>query len=575
MVNVLRKENFSLSSIDKLYLLMMAVLFIFVAYNRSTDFIVCEVLLLAVYMILSIKLDKWQVTYPLFLFLAIILGIFSFELIGFLFPDATFLLTNTDSARYLVSALIQSEAAIIAIVVTLSLVAVQQTSSSYSTRVIDLFKDPRRNPNFFILIFAYVLCIMSNSFLLKIIKSQSFDKPIVTTSIEIGIWISCILFIFLLFALIPYISRTLEMFKPSTLIRLLSENISKESIESAIVLENSNNMDRSGQIKPINDTIQPIVDVLQGSIKSYDYETTRYGLRIIESKTIQILGDKSYDHTYKEAITNRIIDYLKIIGILATKQEMERTVNDTVKTFLIIYNCLIETEIHQPIDALISVLLNIGEQTINAKLDNSTISILKTLNEIGIKSIEKNHNEISQKVIGSIVKIALENISVENSPTAQQILYSNVCNYAIQSIGKIGEKIAEKEWDLELIMLEQGLDQIGESLIEYTVNKEKLKFLLHILLHTVYSISQKLLVNDIKYLILDVASEIHSIGIKAFKKNSEVTRYSIDLLNRLIGDIIRHDLQDTSKLNDYGLYGHIHKLRDELHTLVDGTSEQS
>jgi hypothetical protein len=574
MVNVLKKENFPLLFIDKFYILMMSILFIFVAYNKSTYFIVCEVLLSIVYMILSIKLDKWQVTYPLFLFLAIILGIFSFELIGFLFPDATSLLTNIDNARYLISALIQSEAAIIAIVITLSLVAVQQTSSSYSTRVIDLFKDPRRNPDFFILILAYILCIMSNLFLLKIIKSQISEESIVTKSIEIGIWISCILFIFLLFSLIPYISRTLEMFKPSTLIMLLSENISKESIESAIVLENSNNMDISGQIKPINDTIQPIVDVLQGSIKSYDYETTRYGLRIIESKTIQILRDESYDHTSKEAITNRIIDYLKIIGILATKQEMERAVNDTVKTLLIIYNCLIEKEIHQPIDALISVLLNIGEQTINAKLDNSTISILKTLNEIGIKSIEKNHNEISQKVIGSIVKIALENISVENSPTAQQILYSNICNYAIQSIGKIGEKIAEKEWELELIMLEQGLDQIGESLIKSTVNKEKLEFLLRILLHTLYSIFQKLLANDSKYLMFDVASEIHSIGTKAFKKNSEMTRYSIELLTRLIRDIMSHDLPDTSKFNDYGLYDHIHKLIDDL-TVVNGASEQS
>lgn len=575
MVNVLKKENFPLLFIDKLYLLMMTVLFIIIPYNKSTDFIVCEVLISIVYIILSIKLDKWQVTYPLFLFLAITLGIFSFELIGFLFPDANYLLTNIDNARYLVSALIQSEAAIIAIVVTLSLVAVQQTSSSYSTRVIDLFKDPRRNPDFFVLIIAYILCIMSNSFLLKIIRSQSLDESIVTKSIEIGIWIACILFIFLLFALIPYVSRTLEMFKPSTLIRLLSENISKESIESAIVLENSNNMDRSGQIKPINDTIQPIIDVLQGSIKSYDYETTRYGLKIIENKTTQILRGESYDHTSKEAIANRIVDYLKIIGILATKQEMERTVNDTADKLLVIYGCLIENKIHQPIDTLISALVIIGEQTINEKLDNSTVYILKILNNIGIKLIEENHNEIAQKVISSIVRIALENISVENSPTAQQIWYSNVCNYAIQSIGKIGEKIAEKKWELELIMLEQGLDQIGESLIEYTVNKRKVEFLLRILLHTLYSIFQKLLVNDSKYLMFDVASEIHSIGTKAFKKNSEMTRYSIELLTRLIRDIMSHDLPDTGKFNDYGLYDHIHKLRDELLTLVDGASEQS
>jgi len=45
-----------------------------------------------------------------------------------------------DIARYLLSALVQSLAAIIAIVVTLTLVAVQLTASAYSPRVIDIFK---------------------------------------------------------------------------------------------------------------------------------------------------------------------------------------------------------------------------------------------------------------------------------------------------------------------------------------------------------------------------------------------------------------------------------------------------
>ncbi len=45
-----------------------------------------------------------------------------------------------DNERYLISALVQSLAATIALVITLSLVAVQLAAQSYSARVIDVYK---------------------------------------------------------------------------------------------------------------------------------------------------------------------------------------------------------------------------------------------------------------------------------------------------------------------------------------------------------------------------------------------------------------------------------------------------
>src|SRR5271157_1093112 len=58
--------------------------------------------------------------------------------------------TNTDSARYLLSTLVQSEAAIVAIAISLSLVAMQLAVSLYSSRIMEIFK---KNP----LIWAFLL----------------------------------------------------------------------------------------------------------------------------------------------------------------------------------------------------------------------------------------------------------------------------------------------------------------------------------------------------------------------------------------------------------------------------------
>lgn len=466
-----------------------------------------------------------------------------------------FFQTDADSARYLISTIIQSEAAIIAIVFTLSLIAVQQTTSTYSSRVIDIFNNYKKNKPFFILLCAYIICIAFSALLLKVIKNENVVPPF----IEHFIWIVYALFILLIIALIPYIKFTLNMFKPITLIELLSKNISRQSIESAIKLENSKNVDQNGQVKPIDDTIQPIVDILQGSMTSYDYETSGYGLRIIETKAIQILRDENCDFTCKEAIAIRIINSIKIVGLIAVKQEMERTVNDTVDALLNIHSSLNIIKIDKAIDSIVSVLQNIGEKTTNGKLENSTVYVLEALSEIGIKSIDADRKEITQKVITSIVIITLDEIIIENSPVAYQTLDSAVCKNAIKYLRSIGEKIPE-EWELETSMLIKGYVLIGESLIENTVIKRNTEYILTTVLLGLHSTAKNL------NLISDVASEIYSIGIKAFNRYRGATDSSLDMLNQLIKDISKLDPLNTNM--EYN-----QRLKDEIDKQISDIKE--
>ena len=90
------------------------------------------------------KLVQWisdltQSQYNICFGLFIVLGVSLLILALDLFFDDSFHI-DKDSARYLLSALVQSQAAIVAIVVTLTLVAIQLVVSSYSLRAIDIFK---------------------------------------------------------------------------------------------------------------------------------------------------------------------------------------------------------------------------------------------------------------------------------------------------------------------------------------------------------------------------------------------------------------------------------------------------
>lgn len=520
----------------KAYLLMMIIMFFSVAYNRFIYFVLIGTLLLSIYIIFKIKLDqifKTKLTQRIvhYILLLVLSGITVYFI-----REATFDHTDADSASSFIGLIVQSEAAIIAIVVTLSLVAVQQTSSSYSARVINIFKDGKRNPDFFILMGTYAFCIIYGAYLIKIIEIPSSGNTIVDPSFENYIWFLYASFIFSLLALGSYILDTLEMFKPSVLIKVLSENISKEAIESAIKLENSNNVDERGKIQPINDTIQPIIDVLQGSMMTYDYETTRYGLRIVENKAIQILKDKNYDSTYKEAIANRIIDYITVVGDIAVKQKMERTVIDTYQILLNIENVLIDEKIYSPIPTIVYSLKKIGGDSSNegSMLDSSIVAI-NLLQKNGEIMIENDNKNIVREVIDSIGEIGADATIIQNKGSSKFI------DCVIESLEKLGEKVARKKWVLETGNVTACLGTIGEKLIENEPITREIQYLEMRLLSSLSLIARVAIDQDFQKPVYGVSAVITNIGISASDKNiflANQTKECLDGIHTLLPDLL-------------------------------------
>jgi uncharacterized membrane protein len=100
--------------------------------------------------------------------------------------------TEPTSARYMLSALVQSQAAILAIVVSLTLIAVQLTASTYSPRVIRIF---RENPDMWALLILYGLSIFYGLLVLKLIRGDADSSQIVifNSSLE-----ACITYVYAL-----------------------------------------------------------------------------------------------------------------------------------------------------------------------------------------------------------------------------------------------------------------------------------------------------------------------------------------------------------------------------------------
>jgi hypothetical protein len=79
-------------------------------------------------------------------------------------PEFSSNTTDADSARYMVSTFIQSQATVFVLVVTISLIIVQQTASFYSIRLV---KDSLTNLDFIIVSLIYIFTILYEAWVLR------------------------------------------------------------------------------------------------------------------------------------------------------------------------------------------------------------------------------------------------------------------------------------------------------------------------------------------------------------------------------------------------------------------------
>lgn len=320
--------------------------------------------------------------------------------------------TNEESARLLLSALIQSEATIIALVITLTLVAVQLTASSYTPRVANIFAS---SPHMYLLLGIYIVSIAYSAILLQLVTGIGGIVPA-----HMEFWISGAywLTIFLGFALIPYIFYVLESFRPEMFIQRMSGHVTK-----ATILQQEK-----------NDFLNLIFDVTHNSIMKYDTATIRSGLNLV---TIQMNNQVSEKNTLGE--------------------------NSEIVT---IYGAHLERCARQAIDLhdeeMLSILLDqfesIGTHCARNKFDNPTLQIITIISDveklIDVKNIPGSLNRV-RELIRSIGKISIENKFLE-TPGRIMFCQDTIAKHAIDKI------TPQDKYSLYSEILENSVDSLTE-----------------------------------------------------------------------------------------------------------------
>jgi len=279
-----------------------------------------------------------------------------------------------DNARYLLSAIVQSEAAIIAVVVSLSLVAVQ-LASGHSPRMMALFRQSRSLWLLLLLYIASMLITLAvlgtvGGHVLVLVWGDTFvlrGVPPVQWGVALAYALAAACFI----ALVPYIYSMLGMLSPSRLIGALASEITPErTVDYVRSLWGHEGtpaevFERVG--KWGDDPFQPLVDMVSSSMMRYDHATARDGVDAIVDKVETLLEEGSIEENYKEDIAMQVWYHLNELGMLAARLESNA--------------------------ALIGVadaLRAIGKMAVKKKFRDTAYWVVEALGNIGERAAEKN-----------------------------------------------------------------------------------------------------------------------------------------------------------------------------------------
>ena len=360
---------------------------------------------------------------------------------------------NQDNARYTLSSLIQGEAAIVAIVITLTLVAIQQTSSLYSTRLIDIIK--YKNPDFWILLVVY---IGSMIYELSILISLNDD-----VILKGHIFFAYVSGLFSLITLFPYMLNTIDLLKPSTMMAFLAEKITKDNIlyfmdndiNSFISLYNRDFVYKDTDPKNYKDPVLPLVDLINSSLMKYDYDTSRNCLYIITNHSLDILNNTVEDTDFNQ-ICALLTKHFFNIGKLAIYKGDEECASLVMSCFFSIEEIIIKNHTDR-------------------HFSSGTIYVIERVGKLGEIAAEQNNTGLIVTAI-SYIKYNIDQSFENNMIYLQKIITI--------SIGKIGEKCIEyRVRDISTYILEPLLriitiafkEKFNEKLAETVEYKDKYK----------------------------------------------------------------------------------------------------
>ncbi len=449
---------------------------------------------------------------------------------------------NSKNPNNIIGLLIQTEAAVIAVIVSLTLVAIQLAAQTYSARVIGII---RGNKLFLSVISSYIFTIIYGIALVIVIDNSN-NSLIIPYLILIEYYISIWLFI----ALVPLFISILNSLKPSRMIDMLIGGINNKKLKNAFVKkekaskkreDKKNKLDSEMEflnykqimkIKPNiradEEPIQPVIDIIQSSIIKNDFETITHGLKKLDYETIKVVNHLQNNED-KEIILNLMLTYLTRLGIQAIERENEDVIIEIVELMNKFTRIAIIKSLTDPLILSADSYSKICGISIKKGLENPSGILSYSLGNVGQSASKKKIKHLTIRTTNSLIKIGRSAITLD---------FDDSVFSTTNSIGKM-VKNAPKSFKIRII----SINYIGEA-GKYFINKQNDQFSKYVLIRlqniglNTTKDDDLLSLNEVSKNLLDISN------ITLEQKSNELTLYCGNILIKIAISCIVNGLEE-------------------------------
>ena len=416
-----------------------------------------------------------------------------------------------DNARSILCTLVASEAAIVAIVVSLTLIAIELTASAYSPRVI---KISLRNPDMWLLLLIYGIAIFSSIILLK---QLPYESGFPTEDVSFAFWFG----VFSYVALVPYMWNIPLLLDPTHIVKRVSADIAKDKLLKYINDLKETSMTNGDTEGHEENPIQPILDIVYRSINNYDLETVRNGLEQIVKLAKNVIDAYSQDNALEkdnEKLLNKrfskhFCDPLRRISRLAASKDDEESTREVIKTLQSIGEKTADKQLNAATEQVAETLGAVGEISAGKgkAFEDAVTQVAESLEEVGNAAAKKKLNDAVERVASTLGDVGA--IYAEKGKDLEAAVTQTAS--ALGAVGKMAAKNG-KIFDIATQEVAKALGRVGVSAARSELQnaaKDAVKNLL--------DIEREAKANELEYTPLAVVISLEAVGIAVANNNLE------------------------------------------------------
>ncbi len=225
------------------------------------------------------------------------------------------------------------------------------------------------------------------------------------------------------------------------------------------------------------DPIQPIIDIVRGSLMKYDYETVKDGLSAIRDRTNIIFKNSTLSEEEEAKVSEHVFSHLANIGMLAASRDDEYCTLKVIIDLHKIGMITVEQDLHLATWHAVDSLGTVGIVAAKQKIEGTGRAVIG-LKSIGVMATEHKLGMAVELVvykIGDIGEVAAKNKLRGATWWAAKSLgeigiiavkqeLKDALRAAIVSLKSFGVAAAEYKFEKETSMVEDSLNEIYETL---------------------------------------------------------------------------------------------------------------